>query len=61
MRKYRVVVEGTLGTRTFQIFDDKQKAMEQAKICFECGLDNVYVTYGNYNHVPNTPIYKRGE
>ena len=40
MRTYRVNV----GMRAFQIFTDKAKAEEQAKICHDAGLTNIWIS-----------------
>lgn len=57
MRYYKVVVCG----RTYQIFVNKDKAVECAKNCVAVGFDNVYVVYGNNNPVPKTPSYSQTE
>ena len=54
-RVYRVVVDN----RTFRLCDSKNDAVECAKLVFDAGYNNVWVAHKNYNHVPNTPIYKR--
>ena len=55
MREYRVVV----GNRVYQVFADKEKAIEQARICYECGFDNVWIAHKNWNPVKGTPIFSK--
>ena len=54
---YKVIVN----ERTFNMFKDKTAAICCARNCFDAGYDNVYITYGNGNHVPKTPEYKETE
>ena len=55
MREYYVVV----GNRVYQTFMDKEKAVEQARTCYECGLDNVWIAHKNWNPVKGTPVFSR--
>ena len=55
MREYRVMV----GDRTFNIYKTKDEAIEMAKIVFDTGYNNVWISYKNGKQVPNTPEFKR--
>ena len=57
MRYYRVIVND----RIFNEYKTADEAVEIAKILFNTGYNNIWISYRNGKQVPNTPHYIKGD